>query len=72
MRNHSGTDGANNNSGDPTLKEHAGQGGPATVEDDSFEVAADKEPGGDRSPSGRGRGEAASAADVVPSDTPDR
>lgn len=72
MRNHSGTDGASNNSGDPTLKEHAVQGGPATVTDDSSQVAADKEPGGDRSPSSRGRGEASSTADVVPSDTPDR
>ena len=72
MRNHSGTDGASNNSGDPMLKEHAGQNGPAKVSDDLFEVAADREPGGDRSVSSRKRGEAGSAADMVPSDTPDR
>ena len=72
MRNHSGTDGASNNSSDPTLKEHAGAGGPATVNDDKFEVAADGETGGKRSPSSRGRGDAGGAADQVPSDTPDR
>ena len=63
MREHSGTDEKHNNVGDPTLKEREGQGGPGRrtgdfTEGASFEVAADHDqPGGQRSPSARGRGE---------------
>lgn len=63
MRNNSGHDVNSNGNLDPTLKERAGQGGPGErpgdlTEGESFEVAADRDqPGGERSPSARGRGE---------------
>lgn len=74
MRNHSGHDNSNND-GDKTLKDHAGQGGPGErggdfTEGAPFEVAADHDqPGGERSPAKRGRGETSDADAALPSNT---
>lgn len=73
MRNNSGHDVNSNNDRDPTLKDNEGRGGPGARDqrvdrEESDQVAADRAPAeGQRSPSGRGRGEVDEDSEIVPS-----
>ena len=72
MREHSGDDPASTNTQDPTLKDNEGRGGPgerdAAVANAADTIGQAGEPGAQRSPSDRGRGETADAENSAPID----
>jgi hypothetical protein len=71
MRDNSGRGDSASNSGDPTLDEHTGGPGERAgdfTEGAPFDFGHSEQPGGQRSPSARGRGETADAENGAPID----
>jgi len=71
MKEHSGNGKANNNDRDPTLDEHAAEGGhrePVRVPGEADAIGQGGEPGETLSPSARGRGEVGPGDPAAPVD----